>query len=93
MSKVSTIGSTMPAPDLAMTAGVGKRPSTAAGIHKVSKEFEKLMLHEMLEAAKVGGEDSGGYHGMIVDALTDGVASAGGLGLARQIEEVLSRPR
>jgi len=93
------IGSIAPvssAPSAASTfdahPSVGGRPDAAA-IHKVAKEFEKLMIHQLLEAAKVGGSEPTAYSGSIVDALTDGVSSGGGLGLAKQLEEVLQRGR
>ena len=72
---------------------VGAARPDAAAIHKVAKEFEKLMIHQLLEAAKVGGSEPSAYSGSIVDALTDGVSSGGGLGLAKQLENVLQRGR
>jgi hypothetical protein len=57
-------------------------------------EFETILVHQLLEAAKVGGDGhDGGYKAMAVDAFADGVSHAGGLGLAKQIEDALSRGR
>ncbi len=72
--------------------------STAAGsaVRKVAKEFETLLVHQLLDAAKIAGSGtgtSGGYMGMAVDALASGVSDAGGLGLSKQIEAALSRSR
>jgi len=69
-------------------------PKLQGNLHKVAKEFETLMVHQLLEAAKVGGDgQDGGYKGMAVDAFASGVSQAGGLGLAAQIENALSRGR
>jgi Rod binding domain-containing protein len=66
----------------------------AAHIHKIAKEFETLLVHQLLEAAKVGGDGKdGGYKSMAVDAFATGVSQGGGLGLAKQIEDALSRGR
>ncbi|MGO8999398.1 MAG: hypothetical protein ACLQVI_39235 [Polyangiaceae bacterium] len=60
----------------------------------MAKQFETLMVHELLEAAKVAGDSkSGGYAGMAVDALAAGISEAGGLGLAHQLEEALAGRR
>ena len=65
-----------------------------ANLHKVAKEFETVMVHQLLEAAKMGGSGSdGGYKSMVVDAAANGISQAGGLGLAKQIEDALSRGR
>ncbi len=47
-------------------------------------------MKQLLTAAKIGGEKSTGYADMAVDALATGVEKAGGLGLARRLEETLS---
>jgi Rod binding domain-containing protein len=80
--------------------GVPLAPQKAAAslsttaLHKVAKEFETLLVHQLLEAAKVGGESaSGGYMGMAVDAMASGVSDAGGLGLTREIEAALGRAK
>jgi Rod binding domain-containing protein len=63
----------------------------------MAKEFETMLVHQLLDAAKVGGEGASGgtsaYRGMTVDALANGVSQAGGLGLAKQIEDALTRAR
>jgi hypothetical protein len=61
----------------------------------MAKEFETMLVHQLLDAAKVGGDGKEGassaYKGMAVDAFASGVSQAGGLGLAQQIEDALNR--
>ena len=59
-------------------------------IHKAAQEFESLLIKQLLSAAKMGGEAKGGYGDMGLDALASGVEKAGGLGLARRLEEAIS---
>jgi Rod binding domain-containing protein len=67
-------------------------PKLHATLHTVAKEFESILVRQLLEASKMGGDGhDGGYMAMAVDALASGVSQAGGLGLAQQIEEALSR--
>lgn len=68
------------------------RPANAApqsDLHRVAEEFEAMLLRQLLSAAKMGG-GAGAYNDMAVDALANGINQAGGVGLARQIETVLS---
>jgi Rod binding domain-containing protein len=60
-------------------------------IQEVAREFESMIVGQILSAAKVGGahQESQGYDGMVVDALATGIAKGGGLGLAREIEDAL----
>lgn len=61
-------------------------------LKKAAEEFEGALLRQLLQAAKIGGKNADkGYGGMATDALASGLQSAGGLGLARAIEDVLSR--
>jgi Rod binding domain-containing protein len=68
-------------------------------LHQVAKEFETVMVHELLRAAKVGGggeASEGGqsaYAGMATDAFADGIARAGGLGLAEKLEQAMRNSR
>ena len=59
-------------------------------IHRAAQEFESLLIKQLLSAAKMGGEAKGGYGDMGLDALASGVEKAGGLGLARRLEEAIS---
>ena len=51
------------------------------------------MVHELLQAANVAGGGQGSCKGMAVDAFANGISQAGGLGLARQLEDALARNR
>jgi Rod binding domain-containing protein len=68
-------------------------PPAASDLHRVAKEFEAIMVHELLQAANVAGGGQGSYKGMAVDAFANGISQAGGLGLARQLEDALARNR
>jgi Rod binding domain-containing protein len=59
-------------------------------VAKAAKEFESILTRQILQSAKIGGEKAGGYGSMAVDALADGIAKGGGLGLAPLIERALS---
>jgi Rod binding domain-containing protein len=65
-------------------------PKRAAQLHTAAKAFESILVKQLLSAAKVGGQNPSGYADMAVDALATGVEKAGGLGLARRIEDTLS---
>lgn len=65
-------------------------PRRTAKVAKAAHEFESILVKQLLSAAKVGGANPSGYADMAVDALATGVEKAGGLGLARRIEEALS---
>lgn len=58
-------------------------------VAKVSREFEAILVRQMLGRANVAGK-GGGYADMAVEALSSAVAAAGGLGLAQAIELALS---
>lgn len=60
-------------------------------LHAATREFEELLVKQLLNAAKMGGEKSTGYADMAIDALAKGVEKGGGLGLARRFEETLSQ--
>jgi Rod binding domain-containing protein len=62
-----------------------------AEIAKVAKEFEAVLVRQVLTAAKAAGKESSSqYGGMAIDALADGIMHGGGLGLARNLELQLS---
>lgn len=65
------------------------RANQRGDLHQVAQEFEAMLLRQLLSAAKMGG-GTGAYNDMAVDALANGINQAGGVGLARQIETVLS---
>jgi Rod binding domain-containing protein len=64
-------------------------------IREVARQFEALLVRQMLTAAGVGGvggkEKDGAYAGMVVDALAQGVTAGRGLGLAQKIADSLAR--
>jgi Rod binding domain-containing protein len=68
------------------TADAGR----AAKVSHAARDFESVLVRQLLKASKVGGESKGGYGDMAVDALADGVEKGGGLGLAQCIETALS---
>ena len=56
------------------------------------REFEAMMVRQMLTAAGVGGKDKESpYAGMQIDAIAKGVTAGRGLGLAQQIADALAR--
>jgi Rod binding domain-containing protein len=61
-----------------------------AALAKVAKEFEGVLLKQILEASKPLGHSGGGYAAMAVDALASGIQAGGGIGLADTIERALS---
>jgi Rod binding domain-containing protein len=73
-------------------ADAGKAPSDAK-VHKAAQEFEAMFLRQILSSAKVGGSHAkkSGYDGMAVDAVASAVSEGGGLGLAHQIEDAITR--
>ena len=78
------VESTTPAGDTTASAP-GRQ---AADLSRVAKEFESMLVRQLLETSRVmpGGSTE---RGMCTDALAQSVADRGGLGLARQIEETL----
>jgi len=76
-------------PTLAKPA-TGKAADPA--LKRLCGEFETAFLHQVLQAAKIGGQKmEHGYGAMAVDALAGGIQAGGGLGLARAIERALER--
>jgi Rod binding domain-containing protein len=89
---IAAIGPLAPVPQAHATAA--QSAADAKSDHKireVAREFEGLLVRQMLTAAGVGGKDKeGAYAGMEIDALAKGVTAGRGLGLAQQIADALS---
>jgi Rod binding domain-containing protein len=67
-------------------------PKVDHKIHEVAREFEAMLVRQMLTAAGVGGKDKeSAYAGMEIDALANGVTKGRGLGLAQKIADALAR--
>jgi Rod binding domain-containing protein len=65
-------------------------------VRKAAQEFVALLLRHVLSALEkttaVGGSErtgGGAYRSMVVDALSDGLAQAGGLGLSDLVARIL----
>jgi Rod binding domain-containing protein len=79
-------------------ASVAAAPATApdakraAKLHDAARDFESLFVKQLLTAANIGGgSKEDGYTDMAVDGLAAGIERGGGLGLARRIEESLTK--
>ena len=85
MSAISPVGSVIASPaNVAAT-------KAKEDVKRVAREFEGMLVRQLVSAAKVGGKNSeSGYGAMAVDALASGVMDGGGLGLARKLEDALS---
>lgn len=78
----------------------GKTPNTDR-LHKAAQEFEALLVGEMLKSARESGSEgwlgSGETTGddsamdMAESQLANALASSGGLGLAKTIEQAMSK--
>jgi Rod binding domain-containing protein len=58
-------------------------------LHEAASQFEAVFLKQMLASAKIA--PSGGHGALALDALADGIARAGGIGLAMIIEELAAK--
>lgn len=58
-----------------------------ADAEKVGRDFEAIMLRQMLAKANVAGKS--GYADMAVEGLASSISAAGGLGLGKIIAEQL----
>jgi Rod binding domain-containing protein len=88
---ITAIGPTAPV-NAAHATGVASIEDAKSDrkIREVSREFEAMLVRQMLTAAGVGGKDKdGAYAGMEIDALAKGVTQGRGLGLAQQIADSL----
>ena len=100
---IAPVAQALAAPQSAGAAGSsGAAGSTGdeAKILQAARQFEALLLKRMLASLERTTKVDGGagpagasaYGSMVVEALADAVAQAGGLGLATQMTEEL-RPR
>jgi Rod binding domain-containing protein len=86
--KVSFALASMPAAAAAPPPFAGPKDGRAG---KVGREFEAILLRQMLASAKVcGAKAEAGYASLATEALADAIAEAGGLGLGRALEAQLS---
>lgn len=87
---ITAIGPTPNAREAAASATAD--PKADHRIREVAREFEAMLVRQMLTAAGVGGKDKeGAYAGMEIDALANGVTKGRGLGLAQKIADALAR--
>jgi Rod binding domain-containing protein len=75
---------------------VGRRSSDEKGtdpaLARLAREFESVFVRQLLEESHALTAGAGaGQAGMLIDAVSSAIASAGGLGLAAGIEHELSR--
>ena len=68
----------------------------AAKTKQMAQEFEAMFLRQILQSAKIGGDaksggGGSGYQSMGVDALASTISKNGGMGLAKQIEDIVAR--
>ncbi len=60
-------------------------------MQRAAKEFEGILVRQLLQATKAMGKGAqGGYGAMALDAMSSAVTDGGGLGLSRRLEEALS---
>jgi Rod binding domain-containing protein len=72
-------------------APVEADPRRAEKLHEAARDFESLLVKQLLTAAKIGGDPKGsGYADMAVDALAKGIEKGGGMGLAKRIEDTIA---
>jgi Rod binding domain-containing protein len=64
-------------------------PKPSAALRHVAVEFESVLLKQLLTSAHALGKQNGGYADMALDALSGGIAKAGGIGLATAIEHMI----
>jgi Rod binding domain-containing protein len=64
-------------------------------LRRVARDFESLLVKQLLTAAKVGGAAAakGGYGDMAIEALATGIEKGGGLGFGDRIAEALGAAR
>jgi Rod binding domain-containing protein len=82
--------------DLKAKAAAAKNSDDAAKTKKMGEEFEAMFLRQILTQAKIGGASKSGgsgggdgYQSMTVDALATTISKNGGMGLAKQIEDMV----
>jgi Rod binding domain-containing protein len=71
------------------------KSAESAKTKQMAQEFEAMFLRQILTSAKIGGESKSGggngYQSMGVDALASTISKSGGMGLAKQIEDIVAR--
>lgn len=65
------------------------KPGKREDADKVGREFEAILVRQMLSSTHVAGKE-GGYADMGVEALATSIGAAGGLGLGRAIADTLA---
>lgn len=66
------------------------RAKQAADNAKVGRDFEAILVRQMLSQTKVAGS-GGGYADMAIEALATSITAAGGLGMGKALEAALSK--
>jgi Rod binding domain-containing protein len=98
LSSLGSLSAILP-PDFNAAAGVGSSTDTATKIHQVSKAMEMLFANQLTaelgKEINVDGSDDPGsganvYGDFIQQAMTKGLTSGHGIGLAKQIENFLT---
>jgi Rod binding domain-containing protein len=63
-----------------------ERAKDASRAAEMGREFEAMLLRQLLGTAKLcGAKNENGYGGMATEALADALARAGGIGVAQVI--------
>jgi hypothetical protein len=74
--------------------GGDKSPQDAENIEKLKKaslQFESIFVRQLLRNAQFAPKGSHqGFGSMIVDAMADAITKGGGLGLSKQIEQMVA---
>lgn len=74
---------------VATATAAGNETKAKDDAAKVARDFEAILVRQMLSSTKVAGK-GGGYADMAVEALAASIASAGGLGMSHAIEQAIS---
>lgn len=70
----------------APTADSPAKPKDAARAAEMGREFEAMLLRQLLSTAKLcGDKNENGYGGMATEALADALARSGGIGVAQML--------
>jgi Rod binding domain-containing protein len=77
-----------PAGVVAAAEGADAGDKRSADAAKAGRDFEAILVRQMLSSTRVAGK--GGYGDMAIEALATAVTSAGGLGMGRTLEQALS---
>jgi Rod binding domain-containing protein len=73
----------------AQAVATGHKTKAEEDAAKVGRDFEAILVRQMLASTKVAGK-GGGYADMAVEALASSITAAGGLGMGHAIEQALS---